>query len=285
MTERNERRIKLVKSPKIALEGAGVKISRVFGYNDVNIMDPFLLLDDFGSDNPAEFEKGFPWHPHRGIETITYMLDGKVRHRDSTGGSGVIEPGGIQWMTAGSGIIHEEMPVSDNSTLRGLQLWLNLPATQKMTTPKYRGYKSSDFPQIDEKNGSVIKVIAGKVRGVSGPIQDISTNPEYLDVRLSTSCQFTHVTPSDYTVFAYVLDGQGVFTSKNTEVIGKQSLVLFGDGEQVSVKSLESPLHFILISAKPLREPIAWQGPIVMNTQKELRTAFQEYRKGTFIKA
>ncbi|MBD3408148.1 MAG: pirin family protein [Candidatus Lokiarchaeota archaeon] len=281
---REERSIQSIKKPRTALEGAGVKIARVFGFADTKLMDPFLLLDEFGSEKPSEFEKGFPWHPHRGIETITYMFEGKARHRDSTGGKGVIEPGAIQWMTAGSGIIHEEMPESDTGTVRGLQLWLNLPAKEKMTPPKYRGYKASEFPEVTTSEGARIKIIAGSVNGVRGPIRGIKTEPEYLDIFLPEGCEITHSTNPLHKVFAYIMEGSGTFSSDNDMPIESQSLVLYKSGSYVTIRAEDSSLRFVLVSAMPLGEPIAWQGPIVMNTEKELQTAFREYREGTFIK-
>jgi quercetin 2,3-dioxygenase len=223
------RRVRKVVKSHATTEGAGVKLHRAIGLGSPEEYDPFLLLDDFRSDTPADYRAGFPWHPHRGMETITYVLRGEVEHQDSLGNRGVIAPGDLQWMSAGSGIIHQEMPKGDAAgRMHGFQLWANLPAASKMSEPRYRGIVSSDIPEVKDAGGAVVKVIAGEVNGVRGPVRDVATNPEYLDV---------------------------------TE-----------------------PLRFLLVSGMPIREPIAWRGPIVMNTQAELRTAFEELDRGTFIK-
>ena len=278
------------------LEGAGVHLKRAFGFGNTDLFDPFLLLDDFRSDNPARYMKGFPWHPHRGIETITYAIDGQVEHGDSLGNSGVISSGDIQWMTAGSGIIHQEMPKGDEAgRMGGFQLWANLPADEKMTQPRYRDVTQDQIPEVVLENGTTIKIICGKAYGKQGPVQDIFIDPSYLDIRIPPGHVFTHPTQQGHTVFAYIIEGQGVFgpnaivssaqeDDDTANRISNETLVLFSDGSQVTVSTKNNAVRFLLISGKPIREPVAWQGPIVMNTQKELRIAFEEYQSGTFIK-
>ena len=292
---------KVVKS-RATIEGAGVHLHRAIGWGRPEIYDPFLLLDDFRSDEPDLYVKGFPWHPHRGMETITYVLRGEVEHGDSLGNRGVIAPGDVQWMTAGSGIIHQEMPKGDpQGAMYGFQLWANLPAANKMTEPRYRGIASSEIPEVRDAGGAAIKVIAGSVGGVVGPVRDVVISPEYLDVNLPPGKSFTHPTPRGHTAFAYVIGGKGAFCQKNdpysyeeegenyfdmerSRLLGDRHLVLFGDGDGVSVAAEAEPVRFLLISGKPIGEPIAWSGPIVMNTQDELRTAFEELERNTFIK-
>jgi hypothetical protein len=292
---------KVIKS-KPTMEGAGVHLKRVFGFSEVPLFDPFLLLDDFRSDDPAYYKKGFPWHPHRGIETITYVLQGDVEHGDSLGNRGVIGSGDVQWMTAGSGIIHQEMPKGDEKgRMYGFQLRANLPARQKMMNPRYRGITSDEIPEVELANGITIKIIAGEVSGVQGPVRDIVIDPEYLDVSVPAHSEFRHPTTPGHTVFAYVIGGRGYFGKESDpftyEVegenyfdmqrdpsIGNRTLVLFGDGEEMVVSTEDAGVRFLLIAGEPIEEPIAWQGPIVMNTREELRTAFEEYRQGTFIK-
>jgi hypothetical protein len=264
-------------------EGAGVTVRRAMGHLDTELLDPFLLLDDFGSDNPDEFKAGFPWHPHRGIETVTYMLEGKVAHEDSTGGSGVIHPGEIQWMTAGSGIIHKEMPDPGEDRIRGLQLWVNLPSSRKMTDPKYRGISESMIPEVELDGGIRIKIIAGEVQGMRGPVEGIAVDPEYLDVKMPANRDFTHPVDEEHTVFAYIVKSEAAFGS-NEDRVSKGNLVVLTDGNQVRAQTGPKEARFILVSGKPLKESIAWRGPIVMNTQEEIRTAFAEYRRGTFVR-
>ena len=284
-------------------EGAGVHLKRVFGYHHKPIFDPFLLLDDFGSDDPQDYLAGFPFHPHRGIETITYLIKGSVEHQDSLGNKGVIHSGDVQWMTAGSGIIHQEMPKeSKDGSMRGIQLWANLPAAEKMTDPKYRDVTAVDIPTVQPQPGVHVKVIAGTVDGVSGPVQDIAIKPELLDVRMESGRQFTHLLPHGHTVFAYVLEGAGYFDPERDpykfERQGRNyfdferdcrlvfdTLVMYRDGDHIKVEAAEEGVRFILVSGAPLNEPVAWAGPIVMNTHQELRTAFREFHNGTFIKS
>jgi redox-sensitive bicupin YhaK (pirin superfamily) len=284
------------------IEGAGVHLHRAIGFHEPELFDPFLLLDDFRSDVPEEYLKGFPWHPHRGIETITYVLRGDVEHGDSLGNSGVISSGDVQWMTAGSGIIHQEMPKGDSQgSMHGFQLWANLPRANKMMGPRYRGLTSAEIPEITQAGGTRIKLIAGKADGVAGAVGDVVIDPEYLDVKVPAGTSFTHPTPRGHTVFAYVIGGKGAFCHQKDpytyeaeganyfdmergSLIGDRHLLLFGDGDAITVTTETDPVRFLLISGKPIGEPIAWYGPIVMNTQEELRIAYEELRRGTFIK-
>jgi redox-sensitive bicupin YhaK (pirin superfamily) len=264
------------------VEGAGVKLMRAFARPDSNL-DPFLLLDDFGSDSPEDYLAGFPWHPHRGIETITYMLSGRVKHADSLGNEGEIGPGDVQWMTAGSGIVHEEMPL-ESKALRGFQLWANLPAADKMCEPKYRDVKAADIPSVRLMDGVEAKVICGSAGGVSGPVREISTAPQYLDVTMTPGKVLAYPVPLGHNVFAYVFEGGGRFDDGVQPPCGERRLVVLGGGEEMLVSAGESGLRFLLVSGAPLQEPVAWGGPIVMNTKEELATAFEEYRSGAFIK-
>lgn len=266
------------------LEGAGVHLKRAFGSADVPRYDPFLMLDDFHSDRPADYMAGFPWHPHRGIETVTYMISGEVEHGDSMGNKGVILSGEVQWMTAGSGIVHQEMPRRQDGTLWGLQLWVNLPASHKMMGPRYRGIRATDIPSCQLESGGLVKVVAGSFKGCHGPVRDLIGDPEYLDVSLPSLANFGHDIAKGHTAFAYVLEGEGRFEPGQKSAMGTEALLLYGDGDQVSIRAEKAGLRFILVSGRPLREPVAWGGPIVMNTQEELQVAFAEYRNGTFIK-
>jgi hypothetical protein len=278
------RKVVTVSRSRPTIEGAGVKLKRAFGYRDVPRFDPFLMLDDFHSDNPEDYMAGFPWHPHRGIETVTYMLGGRVEHGDSMGNKGVIGPGELQWMTAGSGIVHQEMPQKTSGMLAGFQLWVNLPASQKMMDPQYRDIKATDPPVVRRGDGAVIRVIAGEVAKKRGPVRDIVVDPQYLDVALPAGATFEHPIKRGHTAFAYVVEGEGQFDPDPKSKAGPEDLVLFGDGETASIRSLDRPLRFLLVSGKPISEPVAWGGPIVMNTQKELEIAFEEYENGTFLK-
>jgi redox-sensitive bicupin YhaK (pirin superfamily) len=279
------RTIERIFKSKPTMEGAGVHLKRVFGNNEVGLFDPFLLLDDFRNDNPDHYLAGFPWHPHRGIETITYVLCGNVEHGDSMGNKGVITNGDTQWMTAGSGIIHQEMPRGDyEGKMEGFQLWANLPKSQKMMLPRYRDIKSESVPEVTMENGVKVKIIAGKVNGKQGPVKDIVIDPEYLDVMVPAGATFVHETAKGHTVFAYVIEGQGYFDEKKDKLVGNGSACLYGDGNSIAVSTGKEPVRFLLISGKPIKEPVAWYGPVVMNTEEELEVAFDEYRKGTFIK-
>jgi redox-sensitive bicupin YhaK (pirin superfamily) len=265
---------------RLTLEGAGVKLKRVLGNNDASRLDPFLLLDHFGSDNSEDYIKGFPWHPHRGMETVTYMWAGEVEHGDSMGNKGVIKSGDVQWMTAGSGIIHQEMPQKYSGLMQGFQLWVNLPAKKKMVDPKYRGILKEQIPMV-QKDGLKIKVIAGKVDGIQGPVRDLAIDIEYFDIELAPGKAFEHATAKDDTVFSYVVEGAVEVQGKN---IMQGQCVVFGKGDSVKICSTNGS-HFLFVSGKPLNEPVAWRGPIVMNTQEELNTAFKELDLGTFIKS
>ena len=279
--------VKKTLTGQLTLEGAGVRLRRAFGHPQVPDFDPFLLLDHFGSANPADYLAGFPWHPHRGIETITYMLQGEVEHGDSLGNTGVIHSGDVQWMTAGSGIIHQEMPRGgSDGVMGGFQLWANLPASHKMMEPRYREVLSRDIPEVSHE-GARIKVVCGHVHGVTGPVRSIVIEPEYLDVALQAGSRFAHHVPAAHTAFAYVFEGSAQFGDRQGQVApatGSGQVVLLGDGDEIQAYAGTEAARFILVTGKPLREPIAWRGPIVMNTQAELRTAFEEYAAGTFIK-
>jgi redox-sensitive bicupin YhaK (pirin superfamily) len=276
------RRVRKVVKSLPTIEGAGVHLHRAIGLGAPEEYDPFLLLDDFRSDHPDHYRKGFPWHPHRGMETITYVLAGEVEHGDSLGNRGVIGTGDVQWMSAGSGIIHQEMPKGDaRGAMYGFQLWANLPAANKMSEPRYRGITSSDIPVVTDGGGAIVRVVSGKVGDVEGPVRDVVTKPEYLDVTVPAGKTFTHPTPREHTVFAYVFAGRGMFERHE---VGDRHLVSFDHGDVVSVSAKAEPVRFLLVSGRPIGEPIAWQGPIVMNTDEELRIAFAELDNDTFIK-
>ncbi|MFX1580608.1 MAG: pirin family protein [Promethearchaeota archaeon] len=282
MTEIRE--IRTILKAKPTLEGAGVRLKRVFGYHETELMDPFLLLDHFGSDNPEDYLKGFPWHPHRGIETITYMIEGEVNHEDSLGNAGTIASGDVQWMTAGSGIIHQEMPESYDGRMMGFQLWANLPKSNKMMHPRYQEIKDSQIPVVEKENSVKLRIICGKLDGTCGPVTEIVTDPEYMDVTVPAGKKFTHSVKKGHTVFAYVFEGEGYFDEMERDLIKSEHLVLFDDGDEVVVRAGDKQLRFLLVSGMPIGEPIAWYGPIVMNCREELDEAFREYREGTFIK-
>jgi redox-sensitive bicupin YhaK (pirin superfamily) len=296
------RKIKKILKSKPTIEGAGVYLKRVFGFSEVPLFDPFLLLDDFRSDNPDHYLKGFPWHPHRGIETITYVLKGDVEHGDSLGNKGIISSGDVQWMTAGSGIVHQEMPKGDeNGTMYGFQLWANLPSREKMMDPRYRDVANEQIPEVKLPNDTTVKIIAGEVSGIKGPVQDIVIDPVYIDVTVPANSEFRQPAKPGHTVFAYIIEGQGYccrekspftyeveginyFDIQRDPFVGNGTIVLFDDGDEILVFTEEHKVRFLLISGKPIGEPVAWYGPIVMNTQEELQIAFEEYNKGTFIK-
>ena len=292
---------RLVKS-KPTLEGAGVHLRRAFGFGDTSATDPFLLLDDFRNDKPEDYLPGFPWHPHRGMETVTYVLAGSVEHGDSLGNRGVIGPGDVQWMTAGSGIIHQERPRGDaTGRMQGFQLWANLPARLKLTPPRYQEVKAREIPEVAEDDGTRVKVICGLYHDTKGPVEGVAAEPTYLDVSIPAGKRKTLAVASGRHAFAYVIAGAGKFCdaagplSVPTESAGwadasppreveNRALVLFGDGDEISVQADDEGVRFLLVSGKPLREPVAWYGPIVMNTQAELRQAFEELDRGTFLR-
>jgi quercetin 2,3-dioxygenase len=265
------------------MEGAGVRLHRLFGFYETELTDPFLLLDHFGSGDPRDYLAGFPWHPHRGIETVTYMIDGVVAHGDSLGNEGVIGSGDVQWMTAGSGIIHQEMPQRFDGVMRGFQLWVNLPASEKMTTPRYRGITAEQVPEV-MLDGIRFKVVAGEIGGTSGPVGDLAIGPTYLDVTVPPSASCLLPVEGDHTTFAFVFEGQGYFEQRQARQFGLDQLALLAGGDQVFFSAGSEGMRFILVSGWPLREPVAWRGPIVMNTEEQLDQAFREYREGTFIK-
>ncbi len=279
------RKIKLTKASVPTLEGAGVHLRRAFSNDLMHELDPFLLLDDFHGREKSKYIKGFPWHPHRGIETITYMRCGDVEHKDSLGNEGVIHPGDVQWMTAGSGIIHQEMPKgAADGHMWGLQLWANLPAAHKMMEPRYRDIRSNEIPLIEQDNGTTIRVICGRVGDVQGPVTDVIIDPQYLDVALPAGRQFEHKVSDGYTAFAYILEGGGYFDDQKDKVIAAETLVVYEKDGAIHISAADADLRFILISGKPIKEPIAWHGPIVMNTQAEIRKALEEYQDGSFLK-
>ena len=296
------RPIKRLIKAKPTMEGAGVHLRRAFGFGETSEFDPFLLLDDFRNDRPEDFEKGFPWHPHRGIETITYVLAGNVDHGDSLGNAGTIGAGDVQWMTAGSGIIHQEMPHGDpEGKMHGFQLWANLPSSLKMTSPRYQEVQSKDIPEVTDDDGSRIRVICGNVWGQTGPIDGIAADPQYIDVWVPPGKKKTLPVETTRHAFAYVFAGSGKFCNASepldvpTEGPGwsdttlsdeadNRSLVLFDRGDEVTVLAGEMGIRFLLVSGKPLEEPVAWYGPIVMNTREELQQAFAEFQAGTFLK-
>jgi redox-sensitive bicupin YhaK (pirin superfamily) len=298
------RPIKRVIESKPVIEGAGVKLRRAFGFGDTTDFDPFLLFDDFRNDNPDDYLAGFPWHPHRGIETITYVLSGTVEHGDSLGNRGTLATGDVQWMTAGSGILHQEMPKGDaRGRMHGFQLWANLPSTLKMTAPRYQDVPAGDIPEIVDDDGTRIRVVCGTFWGKTGPVEGVAADPRYLDIYVPPGRQKRLQVETSRHAFAYVFEGSGSFRDASepravrTEAVnGRQpadgseddtkdrSLVLFDSGDEVTVQAGDMGIRFLLVSGKPIEEPVAWYGPIVMNTQEELRQAFAEFRQGTFIK-
>jgi hypothetical protein len=266
------------------LEGAGVHLHRAFGFRQVPDLDPFLLLDDFSSYKERDYIAGFPWHPHRGIETITYMLAGRVEHGDSMGNGGVIGAGDIQWMTAGSGIIHQEMPKGPG-LMSGFQLWANLPANYKMMDPRYRGLTTDEIPVAIPAEGITARVVCGEIGGVAGPVTDIVTDPSYMDITLDPGVEFTKEVPDGHTVFLYVFEGRAMIPLRDEKGFGHGTVVLFSnEGDEISFSAGDDGARFLMISGRPLGEPVAWYGPIVMNTEEELRQAFDEYENGTFLK-
>ena len=319
---------RLIKS-KPTLEGAGVRLRRAFGFGDTGDYDPFLLLDDFRGDRPDDYLAGFPWHPHRGIETITYVLAGTVDHGDSLGNRGAIGAGDVQWMTAGRGIVHQEMPHGDEiGRMHGFQLWANLPSSLKMTAPRYQDIRAGDIPEVIEDDGTRVRVVCGNFRGVRGPVDGVAAEPQYLDVWVPAGRRRSLKVDTSRNAFAYVFEGVGRFADASepqtvqTDVIGQpegaaagqgttaapggsssprtgdvaapasdvrpvdadnRSLILFGSGDEITVQAGEHGVRFLFVSGTPIREPVAWRGPIVMNTREELQRAFEEYQNGTFL--
>jgi redox-sensitive bicupin YhaK (pirin superfamily) len=287
---------------KPTMEGAGVHLRRAFGFGNTSDFDPFLLLDDFRNERPEDYLAGFPWHPHRGIETITYVLAGTVEHGDSMGNKGVIGQGDVQWMTAGRGIIHQEMPKGDpDGRMHGFQLWANLPASQKMMAPRYQELKAADIPVLEEDDGTEIRIVCGDYRGRRGPVEGVAADPNYFDITVPAGKRRTFPVETTRHAFAYVFGGHGKVCNVShpldvpTEPAGwsdshppaaaaNRSLLLFDRGDEVTVEAGEEGMRFLLISGKPLNEPVAWYGPIVMNTQAQLRQAFEELERGTFLK-
>ncbi|MEL7026244.1 MAG: pirin family protein [Pseudomonadota bacterium] len=286
------------------MEGAGVHLHRVFGFGDPSESDPFLLLDDFRNDVPAAYEKGFPWHPHRGIETITYVLEGSVEHGDSLGNQGTLGPGSVQWMTAGSGILHQEMPHGNAAgQMHGFQLWANLPASVKMTAPRYQDIQGADIPTVTDDDGTAVKIIIGDFWGQSGPVDGIAADPLYLDVSVPPNTRKVLKVDTYANTFAYVFAGAARFEDASNpigvrvekevageevnirDMSGNRTLVRFGTGDEIVVQSGEDGVRFLLVSGQPIEEPVAWHGPIVMNTRAELMQAVQDLNNGTFIKA
>ena len=296
------RAVKQTIQAKPVVEGAGVRLRRAFGFGETDKFDPFLLFDDFRNDNPNDYLAGFPWHPHRGIETITYVLAGTVDHGDSLGNRGSMGAGDVQWMTAGSGILHQEMPKGDpKGRMHGFQLWANLPSSHKMTSPRYQDVNSAEIPEITDDDGTQVRIVCGSFWGQTGPVEGVAADPRYLDVWVPPGQSKTLPVETYRHAFAYVFEGAGSFRDASqplavqTERVGAQgieaveqtgnrSLVLFDSGDEVRVQAGEEGIRFLLVSGKPLEEPVAWRGPIVMNTDEELRQAYAELRDGTFIK-
>ena len=296
------RPVKRLSQARPTLEGAGVHLRRAFGFGDTSEFDPFLLFDDFRNDRPEDFQAGFPWHPHRGIETITYVLAGNVNHADSLGNRGNLGAGDVQWMTAGRGILHQEMPEGDaRGRMHGFQLWANLPASLKMTAPRYQDIVARDIPETTDDDGTVVRVIIGDFMGQRGPVEGIAADPRYLDVTVPPGRRKTLPVELGRHAFAYVFEGSGTFRDASapqgvmvertdgSDIVermdaGDRSLVLFDRGDEVTVQAGEHGIRFLLVSGRPLQEPVAWYGPIVMNTEAELKQAYEELKAGTFIK-
>lgn len=281
------RKVSKVIQPEVTSDGAGVKLKRSIATRTLDYLDPFLLFDHFGSENQDDYIAGFPMHPHRGIETVTYMLAGAVKHRDSSGNSGIIKAGDVQWMTAGGGIMHEEMPQLEGGRLDGFQLWVNLPARLKMSNPRYQEVNSENIPTVERDNGVRIRVIAGTVDDLQGSVTEIAADPTYLDAFVPANTKFNHPIPEGHTAFAYVYSGDatfGVTDDDEGEQVSAPHLVVFGDGDAVQIRTSVDDVRFLLISGKPLNEPIARYGPFVMNTEAEIEQALSDLRRGTFVR-
>ena len=286
--ELKQRKILQIIVPENTSDGAGVTLKRAVGGRKLTDLDPFLLLDHFGSENPDEYIAGFPMHPHRGIETVTYMLKGLIKHKDSNGNEGVIGEGDIQWMTAGSGIMHEEMPQIKEGKMEGFQLWVNLPAKDKMMKPRYQEFSRKEIPIVTMSNGAKVRIIAGAIEGMEGAVTDIQANPTYLDVEIPTNTTFKHQLPRGHNAFAYIYKGEGFFEAgdqNGREVVEENHLIVFGGGDFVEAESGAKSLRFLLVSGKPLNEPIARYGPFVMNTKEEIEEALEDLQRGTFVKS
>jgi len=298
------RPVKRIVQSKPTIEGAGVRLRRAFGFGDTAETDPFLLLDDFRNDRPSDYLAGFPWHPHRGIETITYVLNGTVEHGDSLGNRGTLGSGDVQWMTAGRGIMHQEMPKGDDKgRMHGFQLWANLPSSLKMTTPRYQDIKGTEIPEVVDDDGTRVRVVCGEFWGKKGPVDGVAADPRYLDIFVPANKRKTLPVEVERRAFAYVFEGEGKFASASKplgvlsekqvngeeilfrESAGDRSLILFDAGDAITVQAGEQGMRFLLVSGKPIEEPVAWYGPIVMNTQTELQQAVSELRDGTFIRS
>lgn len=298
------RPVKRIVEAQPTMEGAGVRLRRAFGFGNTSDFDPFLLFDDFRNDRPADYLAGFPWHPHRGIETITYVLAGSVEHGDSLGNRGSLGAGDVQWMTAGSGILHQEMPQGDpQGRMHGFQLWANLPSSRKMTAPRYQDILARDIPEITDDDGTIVRVVCGDFWGKTGPVEGVAADPRYLDISVPPNRRKVLPVETYRHAFAYVFEGSGTFRDASKpfgvlterggpadvevlvrEQTGNRSLVLFDSGDEVVVQAGEHGIRFLLVSGKPIEEPVAWYGPIVMNTQEELQQAMRDLRDGTFIK-
>ena len=298
--------VRSVKSQSIAkptMEGAGVHLHRVFGFGDTSQTDPFLMMDDFRNDDPSQYAAGFPWHPHRGIETITYVLAGSVEHADSLGNTGELGPGSVQWMTAGSGILHQEMPKGDaQGRMHGFQLWANLPASMKMCSPRYQDIAGTDVPELQDDDGSLIRVVVGNWRGKFGPIDGIAADPQYLDISVPANTKKVIAIDAYRNAFAYVFSGSASFKNSSAPIgiqlekeingeeiymrdkSGNRTLVLFDTGDEIVVETRDESVRFLLCSGKALNEPVAWHGPIVMNTQEQIKQALRELNDGSFIR-
>jgi redox-sensitive bicupin YhaK (pirin superfamily) len=276
------RKVAKVIEPQSVVEGAGVRLKRSIGGHALNYLDPFLLLDHFQSTNPADYQAGFPLHPHRGIETVTYLLTGAVRHRDSVGNAGEIGPGDLQWMSAGRGILHEEMPQVRPEGVAGFQLWVNLPAKQKMSAPRYQNIHTNEIPVIERDRGATVRVIAGSVDGTTGPITGIVAEPTYIDVALARDGTFVLPIPRGHSAFAYLFEGEARFGAEDNSVITASKLIVWSDGDSIEVHGANKPARLLLVSGQPLNEPIARYGPFVMNTQAEIQQTLRELQQGTF---
>ena len=297
------RPVKATSNAVPTMEGAGVHLHRAFGFSDPTMLDPFLLFDDFRNDDPAQYEQGFPWHPHRGIETITYVLKGEVEHGDSLGNKGVLSDGSVQWMTAGSGILHQEMPKgSAQGQMHGFQLWANLPGSLKMTAPRYQDVEGKEIPEIIDDDGTKVRVVIGEFWGKTGPVDGIAADPQFLDITVPAGLRKTFKVDTYRKAFAYVFEGAGSFRDASApsgvllekevrgeevnirDLSGDRTLVQFDTGDEITIQAGEEGVRFLLISGAPIEEPVAWHGPIVMNTQEELMQAMRELRNNTFIK-